>query len=102
MPNLYRVQDHGRDLLGHSMAFHTMPWLENMFFLMHTILVSHYNLPCLFCPSYFATQEASVAPKVSATKQVIQIDGLACSSSPITRACHNLFVLSTQKKNALY
>jgi hypothetical protein len=24
-----------------------------------------------FCPSYFATQEANVAPKVSATKQVI-------------------------------
>jgi hypothetical protein len=27
-----------------------------------------------------------VAPKVSATKQVIQIDGLASSSSPITKA----------------
>ncbi len=41
MPNLYKVQDHGRDLLGRSMAFHTMPWLGSMFFPMHTILVSH-------------------------------------------------------------
>ncbi len=39
-----------------------------------------------FCPSYFVTQEASVAPKVSATRRVIQTDGLASSSSPITRA----------------
>jgi len=40
-PNLYRVQDHGRDLLGRSMASHMMPWLGSMFFAMHTILVSH-------------------------------------------------------------
>ncbi len=33
-----------------------------------------------FCLSYFVAQEASVAPKV------IQIDGLASSSNPITRA----------------
>ncbi len=39
-----------------------------------------------FCPSYFAAQEASVAPRVSATRQVIQTDGLASASSPITRA----------------
>ncbi len=39
-----------------------------------------------FCPSYFATQEASVAPRVSATRQVIQTDGLTSASSPITRA----------------
>ncbi len=39
-----------------------------------------------FCPSYFTTQEASVAPKVSTIKQVIQTDGLAYGSSPITRA----------------
>jgi hypothetical protein len=39
-----------------------------------------------FCPSYVATQEASVAPRVSATRQVIQTDGLASGSSPITRA----------------
>jgi hypothetical protein len=31
-------------------------------------------------------QEASVAPKVSATRQVIQSDGLTSGSSPITRA----------------
>ncbi len=39
-----------------------------------------------FCPSYFTAQEASVAPKVSATRQVIHIDGLASSLNPITRA----------------
>jgi hypothetical protein len=38
-----------------------------------------------FCPSYVATQEASVASKVSATRQVIQTDGLASGSSPITK-----------------
>ncbi len=38
-----------------------------------------------FRPSYFTTQEASVAPKVFAIKQVIQTDGLAFSSSPITK-----------------
>jgi hypothetical protein len=39
-----------------------------------------------FYLSYFTAQEASVAPKVSATRQVIQIDGLTSSSSPITKA----------------
>jgi hypothetical protein len=39
-----------------------------------------------FCPSYFMTQELSVAPRVSATRQVIQTNGLASGSSPITRA----------------
>jgi hypothetical protein len=39
-----------------------------------------------FCPSYFAAQEANVAPKVSATRQVILTDGLTSGSSPITRA----------------
>jgi hypothetical protein len=39
-----------------------------------------------FCPSYFVAQEASVAPRVFATRQVIQNDGLASGSSPITRA----------------
>jgi len=38
-----------------------------------------------FCLSYFATLEASVAPRVSATRQVIQTNGLTSSSSPITR-----------------
>jgi hypothetical protein len=37
-----------------------------------------------FCPSYFTAQEASVAPRVFATRQGIQIDGLAFGSSPIT------------------
>ncbi len=39
-----------------------------------------------FYPSYFVAQEVSVAPRVSATTQVIQIDGLAFCSSPITKA----------------
>jgi hypothetical protein len=39
-----------------------------------------------FCPFYFVTQEASVAPRVSTTRQVIQTDGLASGSSPITKA----------------
>jgi hypothetical protein len=39
-----------------------------------------------FFLSYLAAQEASVAPKVSATRQVIQTDGLAYGSSPITKA----------------
>jgi hypothetical protein len=34
-----------------------------------------------FFPSYFAAQEASVAPRVSATRQVIQTDGLAPASN---------------------
>jgi hypothetical protein len=44
MPNMYKVQEHGRDLLGHSMASHMMPWLGNMCFLVHTILALHQNL----------------------------------------------------------
>jgi hypothetical protein len=39
-----------------------------------------------FCPSYVAAQEAHVAPRVSATRQVIQANGLAFGSSPITKA----------------
>jgi hypothetical protein len=38
-----------------------------------------------FCPSYFIVKEASVAPRVFAIRQVIQTDGLASSSNPITR-----------------
>ncbi len=38
-----------------------------------------------FCPSYFAVEETSVAPKVSAIRQVIQIDGFASNLSFITR-----------------
>ncbi len=39
-----------------------------------------------FCPSYFTAQGPSVAPKVSATRQVIQTDILTSGSSPIARA----------------
>jgi len=39
-----------------------------------------------FYPSYVTTQEASVEPKVSIARQVIQTDGFASGSSPITRA----------------
>jgi hypothetical protein len=39
-----------------------------------------------FYPSYFATLEVSVAPKIFATRKVIQTDGLAFGSSPITKA----------------
>jgi len=70
MPNLYMVQDHGRDLLGHSIASHTIPWLGNMFFPMVTILVTP-EFATSFCPSYFALQEASVALRVSTTRKVI-------------------------------
>jgi hypothetical protein len=38
------------------------------------------------CPSYFTTQKASVAPKVFATRQVIQTNGFTFGSSPITKA----------------
>jgi len=38
-----------------------------------------------FYPSYVAAQEPNVAPKVSATRQVIQIDGFTSSSSPMIR-----------------
>jgi hypothetical protein len=39
-----------------------------------------------FCPSYFVAQQASVAPRVHATRQVIHTDGLAFGPSPITKA----------------
>jgi hypothetical protein len=39
-----------------------------------------------FCPSYFTAQKASVAPRVFATRHIIQINGLAFGSGPITRA----------------
>jgi len=38
-----------------------------------------------FCISYVVAQEANVAPKVSATRQIIQIDELAPGSSLITK-----------------
>jgi hypothetical protein len=39
-----------------------------------------------FCPSYFVTQEVSVVPKVSATRQVIQTNGLAFGLHSVTGA----------------
>jgi len=39
-----------------------------------------------FCPFYVTAQEASVAPRVSATRHVIQTNGLAFGSSPIIKA----------------
>ncbi len=38
-----------------------------------------------FCPSYFTTQKASVTPRFSATRKVIQTNELASGSNPITR-----------------
>jgi hypothetical protein len=66
MPNLYKVQDHGRDLLGHFMASHDAMVGEYILPNAH-----NYNLmlkfAIYFCPSYFA----SMALRVSATRQVI-------------------------------
>jgi hypothetical protein len=39
-----------------------------------------------FCPSYFVAQEVSVAPKVFATRKVIQTNGLTSGSSPNIKA----------------
>jgi hypothetical protein len=106
MPNLYKIQDHGRDLLGHSMAFHTMPWLGNMFFLVHTIVVLHQNLLLFFAlPTsrhkrllwhlkflplgrYFRLMDSHLV-------QVL-LPGL----EQLQQSCHNLFVLWTWKRNA--
>jgi hypothetical protein len=58
-----------------------------------------------FCPSYFVAQKASVAPRVSTTRQVIQamdshlVQVLLLGLKELEHSCHNLFVLSTQKKN---
>jgi hypothetical protein len=45
------------------------------------------------CPSYVVAQEVNVAPRVSATRQVIQIDGLAFGSSLIIRARGALIIM---------
>jgi hypothetical protein len=68
------------------MASHTMAWLGNVFFLVHTILVSHQNFSTFFFPSYFVAQEANVAPRVSTTREVIETNRLTSSLGPITRA----------------
>ncbi len=86
MPNLYRVPDHGRDLLGHFTASHTMPWLRNMFFSnAHNSSLTP-KFATFFCLSYFAAQKVGVAPKVSTTRQVFWTNGLTSGSSPITKA----------------
>jgi hypothetical protein len=71
MPDLYKVQDHGRDLLGRSITFHMKPWLGSMCFSSahNSSLTPEFAIS--FCPFYFATQEASVASRISATRQVI-------------------------------
>jgi hypothetical protein len=72
--------------------------LRSFYGLSHNVMVEEYMLSSAhnsdltpefvtsFCPSYFMAQQASVAPRVSTTRQVIQTDGLASSPSPITRA----------------
>jgi len=57
---------------------------EYVFFSAHNYSLTS-KFATYFCPSYFATQKASVASRVSTTRQVIQIDGLAFGSSPIAR-----------------
>jgi hypothetical protein len=47
-------------------------------------LTLEFTIP--FCPSYFAAREVNVVPRVFATRQVIQTNGLAFGSSHITRA----------------
>jgi hypothetical protein len=86
MPNLYKIEDHGRDLLGRFMASHMMPWLRSMFFSNAHNFSFTPEFATFFCPSYFAIQEANVAPRVFATRQVTQTDEFASGSSPITKA----------------
>jgi hypothetical protein len=61
-----------------------------------------------FYPSYFATEEANVAPRVFATRQVIQTDGFVSGSIPITRVRRAQVImpqyfcpLNTEKKRTL-
>jgi len=44
------------------------------------------KFPISFCPSYFTTQKVNVAPKVFATRRIIQTNGPTYSSSIITKA----------------
>ncbi len=86
MPNLYKVQDRERVFLGRSMASHMMPWLRSMLFLVHTILVSHQNLPFIFALLTLRHKTLMWHQEFFSTRQEIQIDGLASSSSQITKA----------------
>jgi len=52
---------------------------------------AHNSIPTLefafsFCLSYVVTQEVNVAPKIFATRHVIQTNGFTSGSSPITKA----------------
>ncbi len=58
---------------------------EYVFFSAHNSSLTLKFVTSLY-PFFFAAQEASVAPRFSTTRQVIQTDGLAFGSSPITRA----------------
>jgi hypothetical protein len=49
------------------MASHMMPWLGSMFFSNAHNFSFTLEFVASFCPSYFATQEASVAPRIFAT-----------------------------------
>jgi len=86
MPNLYRVQDHGG---GPPRLFYGLS--HNAMVREYVLSIAHNSSPTpefttSFCPSYFATQKANVAPRVSVTRGVISTDGLASNSSPITKA----------------
>jgi hypothetical protein len=68
------------------MASHMMPWLGSMFFFSAHNCSLTLEFATSFCPSYVMAQEASVARKVSTTRQVIQTNGFASGSSLITKA----------------
>jgi hypothetical protein len=86
MPNLYKAHDHERDLprLFYGLSHDAMVG-ECVFSNAHNYSFTP-KFTTSFCPSYSTAQEGSVAPKVSTTRQVIQTDGLASGSSPITKA----------------
>jgi len=80
---------------------------EYAFFNAHNLSVAP-KFATSFCPSYFVAQEASVAPRVSTTKQVIQTNGFTFGSNHITRARGAQVVipqsfcpLNTKKKRTL-
>jgi hypothetical protein len=85
MPNLYKVQDQDTDLLIVLWPFTNAMVGEYVLFNAHNSSLTS-EFATSFFPSYFVAQKASVAPKVPATRHVIQIDGFAFGSSPIMRA----------------
>jgi len=106
MPNLYKVQDHGKDLLGRSLASHMMPWFRNMLFPVHIILISHQNLPLFF--TFLISQHKRLMwhPNFLPLSMwfwlmhlhLVQV--LLLRLEEFEQWCHNLFVLSTRTKNA--